>query len=278
MSANKIILNLAPTGVIPTKKMTSYVPITPEEVALDVEICAKLGLSCVHIHARNENQQHTGEIHIYSKYMEAIRKKLPDMVICVSCSGRTDPHFESRSPVLNLTGDLRPDMASLTLSSLNFTQNASINTPDTIIRLAEKMQNNGIKPELEIFDLGMVNYAHYLIKKGYLKAPYYFNIILGNIASAQANLSHLGMIIKELPSDSFWTVGGIGNAQLPANLMAISQGGGVRVGLEDNIWFDQERTQLATNPLMVERLVKIINLMGKEVMKPTELRSCLKLT
>ncbi|MBL1209360.1 3-keto-5-aminohexanoate cleavage protein [Geminocystis sp. GBBB08] len=277
METNKIIINLAPTGVIPNNNMTSHVPITPKEVALDVYNCAKFGLSCVHVHARDENQEQTGDSQRYVQYIEAIREKVPEMVICVSCSGRKDPNFESRSQVLSLTGDLRPDMASLTLSSLNFTKTASLNSPDTIIRLAEKMQNNGIKPELEIFDVGMVNYAHYLIKKGYLLAPYYFNIILGNIASAQANLLHLGMIIKELPSDSIWTVGGIGNAQLSANLMAISQGGGVRVGLEDNIWFDEERTELATNQSMMERIIKIIRLMGKEIISPKELRTYLKL-
>jgi uncharacterized protein (DUF849 family) len=255
--------------------MTSHVPITPQEVALDIAECNKYGLTCVHIHARNENHQHTADKEIYARYIEAIKEKVPDMVICVSCSGRKEPTFESRSQVLSLSGDVRPDMASLTLSSLNFINTASINSPDTVIRLAETMQNNGIKPELEIFDVGMVNYAHYLIKKGYLSPPYYFNIILGNIASAQANLTHLGMIIQELPDNSLWTVGGIGNTQLSANLMGISQGGGVRVGLEDSIWLDEKRTVLATNQSIIERITKIINLTGKKIMTSQQLRNYL---
>lgn len=273
INSDKVIVNLAPTGVIPNKKMTSFVPVTPTEVATDIEACLSTGLTIVHLHARDELEEHTAQPEMYAKYIEAIREKSQDLILCVSCSGRKDPSFETRSQVLNLTGDVRPDLASLTLSSLNFTRSSSINTPETVVRLAEKMQENGIKPELEVFDLGMVNYAKYLISKGYLTPPYYFNIILGNIASAQASLLHLGTIINELPDNSFWSVGGIGHAQLPANMMAISQGGGVRIGLEDNIWYDTKRTKLATNKSLLDRVATAIILMDKKIMTAKELRS-----
>ncbi len=278
MKRNKIIVNLAPTGVVPKKQMTPYVPISAEEVASDIADCLSIGLTIVHLHARDESEEHTGEPEIYAKYIEAIRQKSPELILCISCSGRKDPSFESRSRVLDLKGDLRPEMGSLTLSSLNFTNSVSINTPDTVIRLAEKMQTNGIKPELEIFDLGMLNYAHYMISKGYLEPPYYFNIILGNIASAQASLLHLGAIVNDLPQNSIWSVGGIGNAQLTANILAISQGGGVRIGLEDNIWFDNKRTKLATNKSQLERIASIIKFMDQEIMPASELRQLLKLS
>ncbi len=272
MIPSTFILNLAPNGVIPTPEMNADVPVTPDQVAKQVKECLSIGISSIHIHARDEKGVNTSDPIIYRKYIEAIRNVSSDIVICVSCSGRLNPSYESRSGVLDLEKDLRPDMASLTLSSLNFTKSASINEPDTIIRLSEKMFEKGIKPELEIFDLGMMNYAHYMIDKEYLKAPYYFNFILGNISSAQTKLLHVGTMLSEMPVESLWTVGGVGLAQLPSSVLALSQNGGVRVGLEDNIWYDQNRTQLATNASLVKRVNDIATLMDKKAMSPFELR------
>jgi uncharacterized protein (DUF849 family) len=126
------------------------------------------------------------------------------------------------------------------------------------------MMENGIRPELEAFDLGMINYGRYLIRKGLIKPPYYFNLILGNIACAQANMLSLGLMINELPEGSLWAVGGVGNFQLPMNAMAIVAGGGVRVGLEDNIWYDENRTRLASNRDLVERVLEIAKALGRE--------------
>jgi uncharacterized protein (DUF849 family) len=139
------------------------------------------------------------------------------------------------------------------------------------------MLERGIKPELEAFDLGMINYAKYLIQKGLLEPPYYFNLILGNIACAQADILHLGLMINELPEDSIWSVGAVGDSQLRMNSIAIAAGGGVRVGLEDNIWYDEERTKLATNRELVERVVYIAKSMGREPLSPREARGLLKL-
>jgi uncharacterized protein (DUF849 family) len=169
-------------------------------------------------------------------------------------------------------------MASLTLSSLNFNQTASVNSPDTIQALAKKMLEKNIKPELEVFDVGMINYAKYLIKKGLLAPPYYFSLILGNIACAQANLMHLGYMIHELPRDSFYSVGGIGNSQLPMNTVSVAYGGGIRIGLEDNIWFDNERTILATNYNLIKRIVSIAEAMGRAVLDPIGFRKLLRLS
>jgi len=142
--------------------------------------------------------------------------------------------------------------------------------------LARRMLEREIMPELEVFDLGMINYAKYLIRKGFLQPPHYFNLILGNIACAQADLLHLGLMIKELPEGSIWSVGGVGDCQLPMNSIAIAAGGGVRVGLEDNIWYDTERTRLATNRDLVERIVSIANALGLEPFSPKEARDLLR--
>jgi uncharacterized protein (DUF849 family) len=164
-------------------------------------------------------------------------------------------------------------MASLTPSSMNFAKSASVNAPDTVIKLAEKMLERGIKPEFEIFDTGMINYAKYLITKGLAKPPFVFNILLGGIATAQSELLELGLMIERLPKDSVWLGAGIGIAQLPANIMSLAAGGGVRVGLEDNIYLDSDKKVLATNIELVRRIVDISGSMGRVVMSPSEFRS-----
>lgn len=274
----KFILNFAPTGMIPTKEMTPYVPIRPEEIINDVLSVVDLGITMVHLHVRNpETGEPSYKKELYAEIIRGIRTKEKDLILCVSTSGRNFSEFEKRSECLNLDGELKPDFGSLTLSSLNFNKQASINSPQMIQDLARMMLERGIKPELEVFDLGMINYAKYLISKGLLKAPYYFNLILGNIACAQADILHLGLMTKELPEGSIWSAGGVGDYQLPMNVIAIVADGGVRIGLEDNIWYDAERTRLATNRDLVKRIVMISEGMGLVPFTPKEARELLKL-
>jgi uncharacterized protein (DUF849 family) len=273
---NKFIFNLTPTGMIPTKEMTEHVPIQPEEIVNQVLEAAELGVNMVHLHARDyDTGVPTYKKEVYSEIISGIRKENKDIILCVSTSGRNFSEFEKRSECLELCGDVKPDFGSLTLSSLNFNQQASINAPDMIKALAQKMLDKNIRPELEAFDLGMINYANYLISKGLIKPPYYFNLILGNIACAQANMLSLGLMIKELPDNSIWSAGGIGNWQLKMNAMSIMEGGGVRIGLEDNIYFDDDRKHLATNKELVERLAGIARVLGKEPYSPKEARNIL---
>jgi 3-keto-5-aminohexanoate cleavage enzyme len=133
--------------------------------------------------------------------------------------------------------------------------------------LIEQMENYGVNPELECFDPGMINYANYLISKGDLKEPYYFNVIFGNIATVQADITYAGLAIKDLPKNNcYWAFGGIGAEQLKMNTLAIANGGGVRVGLEDNIWFDQNRQILATNGSLLKRIHILANIFEREIM------------
>ena len=264
--------------MIPTKEMTPYVPILPDEIIDDVLSVADLGVTMVHLHARDSaTGEPTYKKEVYEEIIRGIRQKEKDLILCVSTSGRNFHEFEKRSDCLNLGGELKPDFASLTLSSLNFNKQVSINSPQMIQDLAKKMLERGIRPELEAFDLGMINYARYLTHKGLLQPPYYFNLILGNVACAQADMLHLGLMIKELPEGSIWSVGGVGDYQLRMNALAIVAGGGVRVGLEDNIWYDTERTRLATNRDLLERIVSIGKALGQEPFRPKEVRELLKL-
>lgn len=273
---NKFILNFTPTGLIPTKEMTPKVPLTPDEVVAQVLEVAELGVNMVHLHAREiATGFPTYKKEVYAEIISAIRRTNKDLVLCVSTSGRHFFEFEKRSEVLELNGVLKPDLGSLTLSSLNFNKQASINTPQMIKDLARKMLEKNIKPELEAFDLGMINYAKYLIRKELIHPPYYFNLILGNIACAQADILSLGHMIRELPEDSIWSVGGVGDSQLKMNAMSLVAGGGIRVGLEDNIWYDEDRTRLATNYELVERILFIAKALGRTPYTHKEAREVL---
>lgn len=258
-----MIINFTPTGMIPTKDMTQHVPVTVEEIISDICKYASIGVNMVHIHARDDGKP-TYKKEIYAKIIEGIRNEHPELIICVSLSGRDFSEFEQRSDPINLTGDLKPDMGSLTLSSLNFSNQESMNSPKMIKDLASKMLDNGVKPELEVFDIGMLNFANYLINKDLIKPPFYFNIILGNIASAQADLTQLGTIINDLPSQSVWCAGGIGKAQLKSNILGMLFGHGVRIGLEDNIWWNDDRTELASNGRLIGRVLSVADMIGKK--------------
>jgi len=273
---DKFIFNFTPTGLIPTKEMTPNVPLAPEDIVEQVLEVAELGVNMVHLHAREpDTGLPTYKKEVYAEIIRGIRKTNRELVLCVSTSGRHFFEFEKRSEVLELKGKLKPDFGSLTLSSLNFNKQVSINSPEMIQALAKKMLDSNIRPEMEAFDLGMINYAKYLINKGLINPPYYFNLILGNIACAQADILSLGLMIKELPENSIWSAGGVGNSQLKMNAMALIVGGGVRVGLEDNIWFDEERTKLATNRLLIERILEIAKSLGLKPYTNREAREIL---
>jgi len=273
----KFIFNFTPTGMIPTKEITPHIPITPDEIVNQVSEVADLGINMVHLHARDPiTGEPTYKKEVYAEMIRGIRNRHKNLILCVSTSGRTFSEFEKRSDCLHLEGELKPDFGSLTLSSLNFNNQASISTPQMIQALAREMLERGIRPELEAFDVGMINYAKYLIEKELIHPPYYFNLILGNIACAQANLLNLGLMVNELPAGSIWSVGGVGRFQLPMNAAALVAGGGVRVGLEDNIWFDDERTRLSTNRELVERILSIAHALGRMPYTGREARELLR--
>lgn len=204
--------------MIPTKDMTPHVPITVSEIIEDVHKACEIGITMVHLHARDAiTGMPTYEKEIYAEIIAGIRKYAPKLVLCVSLSGRDFKELEQRSDALFLEDHLKPDMGSLTLSSLNFNATASINSPQIVQDLARVMKERGIVPELEVFDAGMINYAKYLERKYLLQAPYYFNLLFGNIACAQADILHTEVMINDLPKDSFWSLAGIGNSQLKMN-------------------------------------------------------------
>ena len=276
-SNSHFILNFAPTGMVPRRKDNPNVPISPNEISEQVHAAVELGITIVHLHARDTNEEPSHSIELYGQIIEKIRSFAPELVICVSLSGRKRPDFKSRSGPLSLEGNLKPDMGSLTLSSLNFSRQSSMNAPDMVQDLAKSMLDHCIVPELEVFDSGMINYANYMIKKKLIEAPFYFNLLLGNPANAQADPLSFGAMLACLPDKSLWGVGGIGSAQTTSAMLGIASGGGVRIGLEDNLFYDEERSKLATNANLLQRVHQLAELLGKRVMTAKEFRVALKM-
>jgi 3-keto-5-aminohexanoate cleavage enzyme len=248
----KKIINFTPTGTQPTRE-NSLAPLLPNEIIESVHEANELGISIVHLHARDEvTLQNTYKKEVYQKIVEGIKKYCPELLICVSLTGRNFPELEKRSEVLQL----HPDMGSLTMSSLNFPSGASINQPDMILSLIQEMDKYGVQPEIECFDAGMLNYTNYIISKNVLKPSYHINVILGNIYNGQCDFGTLASIKSNIPSNSYVCLGGIGSQQLKSTTYGLLDFDGIRIGLEDNLYYkDKEKT---TNIELLKRVHRIM--------------------
>ena len=272
-----LIVNAALTGMVPTKADNAAVPVTPEEIAADAERVAEAGAAIVHLHARDEDGAPTWRPDVYRDVIHRVRERCPDVIVCVSTSGRTFKSFEERSAVLDLDGDEQPELASLTLGSLNFPRQASVNEPQMIRRLAERMAERGITPELELFDLGMADYLVHLVEREVLRPPLYVNVLLGSLGTLSASAGNLAAVVRALPDGATWSAAGIGRFQLDVATLATAMGGHVRVGLEDNLWFDRARTVPATNGALVARVVELARLLERRPAAPDEARAAIGL-
>lgn len=272
-----LVINLALTGMVPRRKDNLYVPITPDEIAADVQRCFNAGARIFHIHARGKEEEPVYHKEIFAEMIRKIKQNIPDAIICATTSGRLYKAFEERGDVLNLDGDLKPDLASLTLGSLNFPKQASVNEPEMIVKLATCMAERGIVPELEIFDFGMLDYAHYLIGRGILKPPFVFNILLGSLGTLSATPLNLALMVERLPKGAFWSAAGIGRFQFPVNALGVAMGGNVRTGLEDNLYMDSEKKELASNEKLVKRITNYALALGRPIATFDETRQMLGL-
>lgn len=271
-----LIVNAALTGMVPTRADSAHVPLTPDEIAADAERVVRAGAAVVHLHARDEQGRPTWEPDVYRRIVAGVRERCPEVIVCVSTSGRVFKTFEERAAVLELEGDERPELASLTLGSLNFPRQASVNEPDMIRRLAERMHERGVTPELEVFDLGMADYLGYLLERGVLRPPLYVNVLLGSLGTLAATPANLVAVVGALPPGATWSAAGIGRFQLAVSGLAIAMGGHVRVGLEDNLYI--ARGQLArSNAEQVEKVRGIVEALGRTLATPAEVRAMLGL-
>ena len=267
----KLIITVAPTGNVPTRKMNPHLPITPEEIADSAVRCRKAGASLVHIHARDPDGKPTLDPQVFARIHGLIGEHT-DLIVQVSTGGRAGMDAEARAAAVRL---LRPEMASLTTGSMNFPDRVYANPFEVIELLARAMKEAGTKPEMEIFEPGMIANAQSLVAKELTTEPLHFDFVLGSRGSLPASAKNLLYLSEAIPPGSTWTVAGIGRWQLPMAVLAIVMGGHVRVGLEDNLYY--RKGQLATNEQLVARVARVAAEVGRPVATPEEARQILGL-
>jgi 3-keto-5-aminohexanoate cleavage enzyme len=269
--AGKLVITVAPTGSMPRKEHTPHVPTTTEEIVADALLCEQAGASVLHIHARDDDENPSDDPERFSVVVRTLSGRTR-LILQISTGGRAGVSLESRRQRLKVGGE----MASLTTGSVNFPNSAYVNPPELVEALAMEMNRLRIKPEIEVFDLSMLHNAISLMERGLIQPPLHFNFVMGLRGAMPARVEHLVHLTSFLPKGSTWGVSGVGAAQLPLAVHSILMGGHVRVGLEDNIYFC--KGELATNPMLVERIVQISRIVGREVATPDEAREILSLT
>ncbi|WP_027719370.1 3-keto-5-aminohexanoate cleavage protein [Desulfovirgula thermocuniculi] len=267
----KLIITIAPTGNVPTREMTPHVPVTPEEIARDIMDCYRAGAAVAHIHARDENQKPTHKVEFFAEILRRLDELGCPVIRQLSTGGRHGRTLEERSANLQLN----PEMASLCTGSTNFPNMAYVNPPDLVEHLARIMLERNIKPEIEVFDTAMINNAVLLKEAGLLREPLHFNFVLGIRGALPATPKNLFHLVESLPPGSTWTVTVIGPQHVYLSTIALAMGGHVRVGIEDNIYY--QKGVLAKNVQLVERIVRIARAVGRDIATPDEARRILGL-
>ncbi len=267
-----LILTCAITGAETTREKQPNLPITPSEQAVAAYEAVQAGAAIIHLHVREDDGKPSQRPERFKETVDAIRAKVPDVVIQFSTGGAIGESIENRARPL----DLRPDMASLNVGTMNFGDDVFWNPPLDVVKLAERMTALGVMPELEIYEAGMLEAATRLIGKGVLKPPHHFQFVLGVPGGMSGDLRNLMHLISLLPDGAHWGVAGIGRFQLPLAVHAVVLGGHVRVGFEDNIYYSKG-VVAKSNAQLVERVARISRDVGREVATPAQARVILGL-
>jgi len=272
---NKVIITVAPTGAWPSKQDNPNIPLQPKEIAEEVYACWMAGAAVAHIHVRDDNNKSSMNFDKFVETVEYIRATDCDIILNLTTSGQLGLKDEERMKHLIA---LKPEMASYDCGSMNWMHNSVFeNSPRFLEKLGLVMQENNIKPEIEIFDAGMVYNALYYLKKGVLKAPLHFQFVLGAPGGMAATVENLVFLKSLIPEGSTWGALGIGKGHLPIMFTTLALGGHVRVGMEDNIYY--ARGVLAkSNVEFVERARRLILEADKDIATPDEARIILGLT
>ena len=270
----KLIITAAITGSRISREITPHIPITPEEIVQSAYECWQAGASIVHIHVRDPNTgQGTQDVEVFRQVVEPLREKT-DLILCLTTSGipgRNLPTEDRVAPV-----DLKPELASFDAGSINLGGTVFINSPEFLDRAAEKMKETGVKPEIEIFDLGMIVTSLRMRDQGKLDEPLHFQFVLGTPWGAPATPKSFLHLYEHIPDYSTWSIIGIGKGHLPMSMMALAMGGHIRVGLEDNIYYSKG-ILAEFNAQFVKRIVRISREYGRDIASPDDARQILSL-
>jgi 3-keto-5-aminohexanoate cleavage enzyme len=274
----KVVISAALTGALTTREQCPAIPYTPEEIAEEAARAREAGAAVVHVHARTENGSPTFSTETYQRIHDEIRERT-DVVVNFS-TGAIDTPVEER---LEYVREVTPEMAALNVGSTNYAKYSGnreefvfdfvFENPFREIRtFTEAMVESGVKPELECFDTGHVTNYKPLVAAGALEEPIHASLIMGVLGGIPATVENLAHQVRQLPDDATWQVIGIGRDQWPLVSAALSMGGNVRVGLEDNFYLpDGEMAD--SNADLVEKAVEMAGTVGRDPATPDEARA-----
>jgi len=271
---DRVIITAAITGSRISRQTAPNIPITPDEIAQSAIECWEAGASIVHIHVRDpQTGLGTQDMGLFRQVVEKVRKET-DLILSLTTSGipgKNLPVEERLGPL-----SLNPELASFDAGSINLGGSVFVNTPEFLDQAAEAMKLKGVKPEIEIFDLGMVVTTLRMLEEGKLERPLHFQFVLGTPWGAPATPKSLLHLLEHIPSDSTWSVIGIGKGHLPMAMMGLIMGGHIRVGMEDNIYYGKG-VLARNNAQFVRRIVRIAREYGREPASTSEAREILGL-
>lgn len=270
---DKLIITAAICGAEVTKENNPAVPYTVLEIGREAEAAYRAGASIIHLHVRQDDGTPTQDKERFRLCIEEIKRRCPDVIIQPSTGGAVGMSNEERlQPIY-----LHPEMATLDCGTCNFGgDEIFVNTENAIKEFGQKMIELGIKPEVEVFDKGMIDSAIRLQKKGFIKAPMHFNFVMGVNGGISATLRDFDFLMGSIPEGSTFTVSGIGRNQFQVAVMSIVSGGHVRVGFEDNVYISKG-VPAKSNGEMVEKVVRLAKELGREIATPVEAREILGL-
>ncbi len=269
----KLIISAAICGAEVTKEHNPSVPYTVKEIVREAKSAYENGASIIHLHVRDDNGVPTQDINRFRECIQAIKLACPDVIIQPSTGGAVGMSNLERIQPVNLS----PEMATLDCGTCNFGgDDIFVNTENTIKEFGQKMIQLGVKPEIEVFDKGMIDMALRLNKKGYIKDNMHFNFVMGVNGGISATYRDLIFMKESIPQGSTFTVSGIGKAQFEMVALSILLGGHARVGFEDNVYMEKGVPAIS-NGQLVERVVKIANALQREVASPKQARQILGL-
>ncbi|WP_130890377.1 3-keto-5-aminohexanoate cleavage protein [Fusobacterium ulcerans] len=273
---NKRVITAAITGSWPTREQNPNLSITPEEIAKDVYECWKAGAAIAHIHVRNDDGTPSTDFEKYKETIERIRA-YKDCDICLNITSSGSVGFGDEERIYPLQ-KLLPEMASYDAGTLNW-QHRTIfeNHPRFLEKLGNALIESNIKPEIEIFDAGMIYNAIYYMKKGVLKAPCHFQIVLGCPGGMTSTVENLVFLKSLIPAGSTWAACGIGSGHMPIMMAAIAMGAHIRIGMEDNVMW-QKGVPAESNAQFVKRAKELLEINGLEAATPDEARQIYGLT
>ena len=269
----KLIVTAAICGAEVTKAQNQAVPYTVEEIGIEAEKAYKAGAAIIHLHVREDDGTPTQSRDRFEACIAEIKRRCPDVIVQPSTGGAVGmSNAERLQPV-----DLVPEMATLDCGTCNFGgDEVFVNTENTIKEFGEKMIQLNVKPEIEVFDKGMIDMAIRLHKKGYIKAPMHFNFVMGVNGGISADLRDFVFMRGSIPAGSTYTVSGIGRNEFPLAVMSIIDGGHVRVGFEDNVYLSKG-VMAKSNAELVEKVIRLAKELGREIATPAEARAILGL-